>query len=214
MTRTAPSPRARLRALAATALLRRARRRRLLGRAPARSPAGARRRPLRQPPATAAAGRTAAGGKVVGYFTNWGVYDRNYHVKNIETSGSADKLTHINYAFGNVQGGKCTIGDTYADYEKAYTADQSRRRRRPTPGTRPLRGNFNQLRKLKKKHPDLKVLWSFGGWTWSGGFTEAAKNPAAFAESCYDLVEDSTLGRCLRRHRHRLGVPQRLRSDL
>ncbi|RZM97293.1 glycoside hydrolase family 18 protein, partial [Streptomyces alfalfae] len=55
----------------------------------------------------------------------------------------------------------------------------------------PLRGNFNQLRKLKKKHPDLKVLWSFGGWTWSGGFTEAAKNPEAFAKSCYDLVENS-----------------------
>ncbi|MYX71063.1 glycosyl hydrolase family 18 protein, partial [Streptomyces sp. SID3915] len=54
---------------------------------------------------------TAAGDKVVGYFTNWGVYDRDYHVKDIETSGSADKLTHINYAFGNVQGGKCTIGD-------------------------------------------------------------------------------------------------------
>ncbi|MDG4861638.1 glycosyl hydrolase family 18 protein, partial [Streptomyces sp. T-3] len=54
----------------------------------------------------------------------------------------------------------------------------------------PLRGNFNQLRKLKKLHPDLKVLWSFGGWTWSGGFTEAAKDPAGFAKSCRALVED------------------------
>ncbi|NEA19527.1 chitinase, partial [Streptomyces halstedii] len=61
-------------------------------------------------PTAAEATPTAAGGKVVGYFTNWGVYQRDYHVKDIETSGSADKLTHINYAFGNVQGGKCTIG--------------------------------------------------------------------------------------------------------
>ncbi|MFI9630142.1 glycoside hydrolase family 18 protein [Streptomyces sp. NPDC052042] len=137
----------------------------------------------------AAASPTAAGDKVVGYFTNWGVYQRDYHVKNIETSGSADKLTHINYAFGNVTGGKCAIGDSYADYEKAYTADQSVDGVADT-WDQDLRGNFNQLRKLKKLHPDLKVIWSFGGWTWSGGFGEAAKNPAAFAESCYNLVED------------------------
>ncbi|MGH3312366.1 MAG: glycoside hydrolase family 18 protein [Streptomyces sp.] len=134
--------------------------------------------------------QASAAGKVVGYFTNWGVYQRNYHVKNIETSGSANKLTHINYAFGNVQGGKCTVGDGYADYEKAYTADQSVDGQADT-WDQPLRGNFNQLLKLKKKHPGLKVLWSFGGWTWSGGFGEAAKNPAAFAESCANLLNDS-----------------------
>ncbi|MFB6538965.1 glycoside hydrolase family 18 protein [Streptomyces noursei] len=147
-------------------------------------------------PATAthpvtAAQTTAAGNKVVGYFTNWGIYDRNYQVKNIETSGSAAKLTHINYAFGNVQGGKCAIGDSYADYDKAFTADQSVDGKADTwDDPNGLRGNFNQLRKLKKLHPNLKVLWSFGGWTWSGGFGEAAKNPAAFAQSCYDLVKD------------------------
>ncbi|MFF3755460.1 glycoside hydrolase family 18 protein [Streptomyces sp. NPDC002018] len=140
-------------------------------------------------PAGVSAAPTAAGDKVVGYFTNWGVYDRNYHVKNIETSGSAGKLTHINYAFGNVTGGKCVIGDAYADYEKAYTADQSVDGVADT-WDQPLRGNFNQLRKLKALHPGLKVIWSFGGWSWSGGFTEAARNPAAFAQSCHDLVED------------------------
>lgn len=139
---------------------------------------------------TAQSAPAAAGGKVVGYFTNWGVYDRNYHVKNIETSGSAAKLTHINYAFGNVQGGRCAIGDSYADYDKAYTADQSVDGKADTWDNGALRGNFNQLRKLKKLHPNLKVIWSFGGWTWSGGFGEAAKNPDAFAQSCLDLVED------------------------
>ncbi|MCT7353085.1 glycoside hydrolase family 18 chitinase [Streptomyces sp. 15-116A] len=125
----------------------------------------------------------------LGYFTNWGVYGRNYHVKNLVTSGSAAKITHINYAFGNVQGGKCTIGDAYADYDKAYTADQSVDGVADT-WDQPLRGNFNQLRKLKAKYPHIKVLWSFGGWTWSGGFPDAVKNPAAFAKSCHDLVED------------------------
>ncbi|WP_326699842.1 glycoside hydrolase family 18 chitinase [Streptomyces sp. NBC_01754] len=125
----------------------------------------------------------------LGYFTDWGVYGRNYHVKNLVTSGSAEKITHINYAFGNVQGGKCTVGDSYADYEMAYTADQSVDGVADT-WDQPLRGSFNQLRKLKAEYPHIKVLWSFGGWTWSGGFGAAAQNPAAFAQSCYDLVED------------------------
>ncbi|THA30591.1 glycoside hydrolase family 18 protein [Streptomyces sp. A1277] len=181
-------PGARLRAVAAaacTAALGAA----LLGVAGTGSAGAAPAAPRAAAPAAAPAAPTAAGSKVVGYFTNWGVYDRNYHVKNIETSGSADKLTHINYAFGNVQGGKCTVGDSYADYEKTYTADQSVDGVADT-WDQELAGNFNQLRKLKKLHPDLKILWSFGGWTWSGGFGEAAKNPAAFAESCYNLVED------------------------
>jgi chitinase len=53
-----------------------------------------------------------------------------------------------------------------------------------------LRGSFHQLRELKAKHPGLKVIYSFGGWTWSGGFAQAAANPAAFADSCFRLVED------------------------
>ncbi|MGV9247926.1 glycosyl hydrolase family 18 protein [Streptomyces sp. NPDC003710] len=132
------------------------------------------------------------GGSAVklGYFTEWGIYGRNYNVKNLVTSGSAAKITHINYAFGNVTGGKCAIGDSYADYDKAFTADQSVSGVADT-WDQPLRGNFNQLRELKAKYPNLKVLWSFGGWTWSGGFADAARNPAAFAQSCYDLVKDS-----------------------
>ncbi|MGV9450379.1 glycosyl hydrolase family 18 protein [Streptomyces sp. NPDC003635] len=130
------------------------------------------------------------GSKVnLGYFTEWGVYGRNYHVKNLVSSGSASKITHINYAFGNVKNGQCTVDDTYAAYDKAYTADQS------VSGTadtwdQPLRGNFNQLRQLKAKYPHIKVLYSFGGWTYSGGFGQAAQNPAAFAKSCKAVVED------------------------
>jgi chitinase len=134
---------------------------------------------------------SVAAGKVnLGYFVQWGVYQRNYHVKNIETSGSAAKLTHINYAFGNVTNGQCAIGDAYADYDKFYDAASSVDGTSDTWDAGALRGNFNQLRKLKAMHPGLKVLFSFGGWTWSGGFGQAAANPAAFAESCYRLVED------------------------
>ncbi|MFJ6931061.1 glycosyl hydrolase family 18 protein [Streptomyces nigra] len=131
-----------------------------------------------------------AGDKVkLGYFTEWGVYGRNYHVKNLVTSGSASKITHINYAFGNVKNGQCTVDDTYAAYDKAYTADQSVSGQADT-WDQPLRGNFNQLRQLKAKYPHIKVLYSFGGWTYSGGFGQAAQNAAAFAKSCKAVVED------------------------
>ena len=138
-------------------------------------------------------GAQAITNRVVGYFVQWGVYQRNYHVKNIRTSGSSSKLTHINYAFGNVSGGRCVLGDAYADYDKFYDAASSVDGTSDTWDAGALRGNFNQLRKLKKLHPGLKVLFSFGGWTWSGGFPAAASSPsaaAAFADSCYKLVED------------------------
>ncbi|MFB9908754.1 glycosyl hydrolase family 18 protein [Allokutzneria oryzae] len=126
----------------------------------------------------------------LGYFAQWTVYARNYHVKNIHTSGSAAKLTHINYAFGNVSNGQCVLGDADADTGKFYDANASVDGVADTWDTGALRGNFNQLRKLKKMYPHIKVLYSFGGWTWSGGFGQAAQNPAAFAESCHKLVED------------------------
>ncbi|MER7231945.1 glycoside hydrolase family 18 chitinase [Streptomyces olivaceus] len=135
-------------------------------------------------------GEPGTSGKVnLGYFTEWGVYGRNYHVKNLVTSGSASKITHINYAFGNVKNGQCTVDDTFAAYEKSYTADQSVSGAADT-WDQPLRGNFNQLRQLKAKYPNIKILYSFGGWTYSGGFGQAAQNPAAFAKSCKAVVED------------------------
>ncbi|MFE1847434.1 glycosyl hydrolase family 18 protein [Streptomyces sp. NPDC059515] len=125
----------------------------------------------------------------LGYFTEWGVYGRNYHVKDLVTSGSAAKITHINYAFGNVVNGQCKLDDAYAATDNAYTADQSVSGQADA-WDQPLRGNFNQLRQLKAKYPHIKVLYSFGGWTYSGGFGQAAQNPVAFAKSCKAVVED------------------------
>jgi len=157
----------------------------------ARDAAGNVSEPSNQVSATTQSGGGNGGGKkVLGYFVDWGVYQRNYHVKNIDTSGSAAKLTHINYAFGNVTNGQCAIGDSYADYDRFYQADESVDGVADTWDQDALRGSFNQLRKLKQKYPHIKVLYSFGGWSWSGGFGQAAQNPAAFAESCYRLVED------------------------
>ncbi|AGZ38891.1 chitinase [Actinoplanes friuliensis DSM 7358] len=140
------------------------------------------------PPAKPAP-QTADQQRVVGYFTDWGVYGRNFQVRNVDASGAAADLTHLMYAFGKLDGGKCTTSDKWADYEKPIAAADSVDGVADTPGAG-LRGNFGQLRKLKAAHPRLKVIWSFGGWTGSKGFTEAAKDPAAFANSCYKLLTD------------------------
>src|SRR2546423_11106938 len=139
---------------------------------------------------TSSAAAPGAGGKVVGYYTEWGIYARNYHVKNVQTSGSAGKLTHINYAFGNVVGGQCALGDTWADYQRPYDAASSVDGKADPADPNAVKGNFGQLLRLKKMHPGVKVIFSFGGWTWSSGFTQAAANATGFANSCYKLVKD------------------------
>ncbi len=128
--------------------------------------------------------------RVVGYFTDWGGYGRDFHVRDVAASGAAAELTHLVYAFGKVTDGGCTTSDKWADYEKPIAAADSVDGVADTRGTR-LRGNFGQLRKLKQRQPGLRVIWSFGGWTGSKGFTEAARDPRAFAEACRDLLTDS-----------------------
>ncbi len=127
----------------------------------------------------------------MGYFVQWGIYGRNYQVKNIHTSNSAAKLTHINYAFSDINQSSltCRGADPYADWDKFYGSSES------VDGTSDcwdpgcLRGNFNQLKKLKAMHPNLKVHISIGGWTWSRYFSNAAlpANRVNFVASCIDM---------------------------
>jgi chitinase len=135
--------------------------------------------------------------EIVGYFIEWGIYGRNYKVKDVETSGSADRLTVINYAFGNVApdgAGNvvCKLGDEWADYQRPWTAEESVTGKEIT-WPRPILGNFQQLQALKQGpqgHPQLKVLISLGGWTWSKYFSDAALTKASrerFVSSCIDL---------------------------
>ncbi len=138
--------------------------------------------------------------RVVGYFTQWGIYTQGYRVKELDTSGAASRLTHLIYAFGNVRDNRCELGvlkatdpdtgeggDAYADYSRTYSAAESVDGKADTWG-QPLRGHWNQLKKLKARHPHLKVMISLGGWTWSRGFAEAARpeNREAFVASCID----------------------------
>lgn len=146
---------------------------------------------------TKAVGNPGPGGKrKVAYFTQWGIYDRAYFVRNIDTSGTAAKLTHINYAFGNIDsGGRCFQanqlgqGDAWADYQRRFSADQTVNGQADT-FNQPLAGNLNQLKLLKAKYPNLKVNISLGGWTWSKFFSNAAQTAAsrqAHVSSCLDM---------------------------
>ncbi|HEX7976562.1 MAG TPA: glycoside hydrolase family 18 protein, partial [Anaerolineales bacterium] len=138
--------------------------------------------------------------QIVGYFIEWGVYGRNYLVKDIVATGSADKLTVINYAFGNVApdaNGQvvCKLGDEWADYQKPWTADQSVDGQAVT-WPNPILGNFQQLKQLKSLYPNIRVVISLGGWTWSKYFSDAALTPEsrqAFVQSCVDLFVKGNL---------------------
>lgn len=127
---------------------------------------------------------------VASYFVQWGIYERGYFVKQIHTSGSASRLTHVLYAFGNVlASSECALYDPWADIDRPMTAPESVDGKADKEGDE-LKGNFNQLRKLKVMYPHLKVLFSFGGWTLSQHFGAASRDAERFAESCYNLLHD------------------------
>lgn len=81
---------------------------------------------------------------------------------------AARKLTRINYAFANLQNGMIVEGF-------AHDAE-----------------NFAVLNSLKRDNPNLTVLVSVGGWTWSGNFSDMAltrKSRNLFIESAVKFVQ-------------------------
>ena len=83
---------------------------------------------------------------------------------------SPEKLTHINYAFVNLVDGRATLTNEATDTV-----------------------NFRTLNALKEKNPDLKILISIGGWTWSGTFSDAVLTPEGrdlLARTAVQIVAD------------------------
>jgi len=145
----------------------------------------------------------------IAYFDQWSIYGNAYYPSNVATSGAAAKLTIINYAFENIDPTNLTCfeavkasdatnendpnagdgaGDAFADYQKSYSSNT-------VDGTsdsfsQPIKGNFNQLRELKVKYPNLKILVSLGGWTYSKYFSDVAASASSrqkFVSSCIDM---------------------------
>lgn len=143
------------------------------------------------------------------YFPSWSIYANELYTKSLDGRGIAGKLTTMVYAFENIDPVNLTCfaankagssdesdttgndgaSDAWADYQRGFTSDIS------VDGVadqwdQPLKGNFNQLRKLKAKYPALKILLSIGGWTYSKHFSDAAATDASrkkFVSSCIDM---------------------------
>ncbi len=131
-------------------------------------------------PTPSTGGPSLSGKKIVGYFAEWGIYQKNYHVSDIP----ANKLNVINYAFAKPTGsGDVVLFDEWAAVQRPYPGDMA---------GQPLMGNFNQLIKLKQAHPHLITMISIGGWTLSGEFSDIALTPSSrdrFARSAIAFMK-------------------------
>lgn len=156
--------------------------------------------------ATASSIASAQNPKILaGFFEEWGIYYANYDLSDLYNNGSAAKLSHLIYAFGNVYdnghhpgalgpSGLCYIADTWADYQTPYL--------RPVdgiPDTGNLHGNFSELKKLKQLYPNLKVLISLGGANDANAqaFSTAASTQAgrqALVSSCLNMFITGNVG--------------------
>jgi chitinase len=129
--------------------------------------------------------------EIVAYYPRWGAQYQNYFLKNLKTSGSAGKITVLIYSFAFPSPdstGKIVVRtlNPKFDYEQTYSADMS------IDGvaddsTQPLKGQFNQLKKLKSEYPSLKILLSIGGWGGGTYFSDAAltsESRKIFVDDC------------------------------
>jgi chitinase len=125
--------------------------------------------------------------RLTGYFPQWGLYNQpQYTVKNLLTAGGASVLDQMNYAQGFVTGGRCSIADPNADLNYTFPAEQSVDGIADQPN-QIFRGNLNQLVKLKRKLPNLKLIISLEGRAQNFAEDAQPQNRAAFVDSCIDL---------------------------
>ncbi|MGC4951435.1 glycosyl hydrolase family 18 protein [Streptomyces sp. DT224] len=147
------------------------------------------------------------GGVRIAYYDQWSVYGNAFYPKQLDTRGIAGKLDIINYSFGNIHPTDLTCfeankaagddnnpnagdgaGDSYADYQKSFSAADSVDGVADT-WNQPIVGVFNQFKELKAKYRHLKINISLGGWTYSKYFSDAAKTDASrkkLVSSCID----------------------------
>ena len=131
--------------------------------------------------------------EIVAYYA--GPY-RNYQenlLKTLDKNGSADKITIICYAFAfplpDSSGNIVPKVRPYPAYQQIYSSEMSVDGVADNP-KQPLRGVFNQLKKLKARHPNLRVQLSIGGWGGSTYFSDLALTPESrekFVDTCIDM---------------------------
>jgi chitinase len=134
--------------------------------------------------------------RIVGYYPQWGVYG-DFFIKNLVTSGSAQVLTQVDYAFASLQNNQCVSADTYADYLEPLPADETVDGVADSGVPGKLAGNFHQIQELKKRYPNLKVVISIGGGSQNPVDFSVASEPAyrkAFVKSCVDMFLKGNFG--------------------
>jgi chitinase len=103
---------------------------------------------------------------VIGYVTGYnGLVDPN--------KISAEKLTHINYAFVNIKNNQAFLDNAKRDSI-----------------------NFVRLNSLREKNPSLQLLISIGGWSWSENFSNAVLTDSlrkVFAKSAVAIIRKHQL---------------------
>lgn len=121
--------------------------------------------------------------EIVGYFPQWGIYNRRYVPLDLIRSGAMRTLTQIDYAQGNIKDNACIVADPQADLNIAFKAEDSIDGLADAPDSL-FRGNFHQMEMLKKRYPKLRVIISLEGKR--DLFEQAAKaeNRVAFVHSC------------------------------
>jgi chitinase len=121
--------------------------------------------------------------EVVGYFPQWGIYNRRYVPFDLIRSGAINSLTQLDYAQVNIKDNACIVADPLADTNIPFKAEDSIDGNADVPDA-PLRGNFHQLQLLRQLYPKLRILVSIEGQ--KNLFEEAAKpeNRVAFVHSC------------------------------
>ena len=124
--------------------------------------------------------------QVIGYFPQWGVYNRRYVPKDLITRGALETLTQIDYAQANIRDNSCVIADPQADTNLVFQAGDSIDGQADVP-TAPLRGNFHQLQLLRARYPKLRIVISIMGKR--SQFEDAAKpdKRIAFVRSCVNM---------------------------
>jgi chitinase len=127
--------------------------------------------------------RTERPRQVVGYFPQWGVYERRFVPKDLVRSGAITLLTQLDYAQTSIVNNTCAIADAQADTNTVFAAADSIDGVADAP-TAMLRGDLHQMQLLHARYPAVRLLISIEGK--QSLFEEAAKpeNRVAFVRSC------------------------------